>query len=155
MSSLTSVRQIWAPRALSLLRFVVGLCFLEHGLTKLFGFPPAPMSAHAHLSTPLAGFAPLGVQGAIELVGGALVCIGLFTRPAAFILAGDMAIAYFAAHAPRSVFPVVNGGTGAILYCFIFFYIFFAGPGPWSLDYLLRRSAVSQEVPVAAGSRRA
>jgi putative oxidoreductase len=155
MSSLASLQQIWAPRALSLLRFVAGLCFLEHGLTKLFGFPSVPIFAHMHLSTPLAGFAPLGVQGAIELVGGVLVCVGLFTRPVAFILAGDMAVAYFAAHLPKSPFPEINGGDAAILYCFVFFYTFFAGPGPWSLDHALRRSAVSEEVPVAAGPRRA
>jgi len=90
-----------------------------------------------------------------ELVGGALVCVGLFTRPVAFILSGNMAIAYFAAHAPRGFFPLVNGGTAAILYCFIFFYIFFAGPGPWSLDHVLRRGTDLAEAPSAAGQRRA
>jgi putative oxidoreductase len=155
MSSLNSLQQVWAPRALSLLRFVVGLCFLEHGLTKLFGFPPSPVFAHMHLSTLLAGFAPLWVQGVIELVGGVLVCVGLFTRPAAFVLAGDMAIAYFAAHLPRSPFPEINGGDAAILYCFVFFYIFFAGSGPISLDYVLGRTGVSAETPLAAGQRHA
>jgi len=91
----------------------------------------------------------------IELVGGALVCVGLFTRPAAFILSGDMAVAYFIAHLPKSVFPDVNGGDAAILYCFVFFYIFFAGAGPWSLDYAVRRAAFSEETALAAGSRRA
>ena len=89
------------------------------------------MFAHLHLAS------LLGVQGVIELVGGALVCIGLFTRPAAFILSGDMAVAYFMAHFPKSFFPAVNGGDAAILYCFIFFYLFVAGPGVWSLDRLL------------------
>jgi hypothetical protein len=83
----------------------------------------------------------------------ALVCIGLFTRPAAFILSGDMAVAYFMAHLPKNFSPALNGGDAAILYCFIFFY--FIGPGPWSLDYILRRAAFSEEAPLAAGSRRA
>ncbi len=149
MSSLTSVQQIWAPRALSLLRFVAGLCFLEHGLSKLFGFPPVPTFAHLHLVS------LLGAQGVIELVGGTLVCIGLFTRPAAFILSGDMAVAYFMVHFQKSFFPELSGGDAAILYCFVFFYIFFAGPGPWSLDHAARRSAASAEVPVTARPRRA
>ena len=155
MSSLTSVQQIWAPRVLSLLRFVTGLCFLHVGVAKLFSFPSVPMFANLHMSSLLGGFAPLWVQGVIELLGGALVCVGLFTRPVAFILYGNMAIAYFAAHAPRGFFPVVNGGTAAILYSFIFFYIFFAGPGPWSLDQLLRRGTDLAEAPSAAGQRRA
>jgi putative oxidoreductase len=152
---MSSIDHVWAPRVLSIVRFVVGLLFLEHGLTKLFGFPPSPMFAHLHLSSVLAGFAPLWVQGVIELVGGVLVCIGLFTRPAAFILAGDMAVGYFVAHQPRSPFPELNGGDAAILYCFIFFYIFVAGPGPWSLDRLLWRPAVAAEAPAMAGPRRA
>jgi putative oxidoreductase len=149
MSSLTSIRQMWAQRVLSILRFVVGLCFFEHGLSKLFGFPHVPMFDHLHL------FSLIGLQGVIELIGGALVCLGLFTRPAAFILSGDMAVAYFMAHFPKNFFPDVNGGDAAILYCFIFFYIFFAGPGPWSLDHALRRAAFSAEAPLAAESRRA
>lgn len=121
---------VWEPRTLSLLRFVAGLVFLQTGVAKLFGFPAVPMFAHLHL------FSLLGVQGIIELVGGALVCVGLFTRPAAFILSGDMAVAYFWAHFPKSFFPAVNGGAAAILYCFIFFYLFVAGAGTWSLDRL-------------------
>jgi putative oxidoreductase len=152
---MSSIEHVWAPRVLSIVRFVVGLLFLEHGLTKLFGFPPSPMFAHLHLSSLLGGFAPLWVQGVIELVGGVLVCVGLFTRPAAFILAGDMAVAYFVAHLPRSPFPELNGGDAAILYCFIFFYIFVAGPGSWSLDRLLWRPAISAETPAMAGPRRA
>ena len=149
MSSLTSVHQVWAPRVLSILRFVPGPCFFEHGLSKLFGFPHAPMFDHLHL------FSLIGLQGVIELVGGALVSIGLFTRPAAFILSGDMAVAYFMAHFPKNFFPELNGGDAAILYCFIFFYIFFAGPGPWSFDYALRRTASSEEVSLSAGLWRA
>jgi putative oxidoreductase len=121
----------WEPRMLSVLRFVAGLVFLQTGMAKLFGFPQVAMFAHLHLAS------LLGVQGVIELVGGALVCIGLFTRPAAFILSGDMAVAYFMAHFPKSFFPAVNGGAAAILYSFIFFYLFVAGAGAWSLDRLL------------------
>ncbi len=121
----------WEPRMLSVLRFVAGLCFLDHGTEKLLGFPPAAMFAHLHLAS------LIGVQGVIELVGGALVCIGLFTRPAAFILSGDMAVAYFMVHFQKGFFPALNGGDAAILYCFIFFYLFVAGAGVWSLDRLL------------------
>jgi putative oxidoreductase len=119
------------PYILSVLRIVVALLFIEHGLQKYFGFPSAgpPM-------TPL-----LYVQGVIEIVGGILLLIGAYTRVVAFILAGDMAVAYFMAHFPRSFFPAVNGGDAAVLYCFAFFYIFFAGGGPWSLD----RTALNQD----------
>jgi putative oxidoreductase len=118
----------WEPRALSLLRFVTGLAFLDHGTAKLFGFPTMPMFAHLHLAS------LIGVQGIIEVIGGALICVGLFTRPVAFILCGDMAVAYFMSHSPKSFFPAVNNGDAAILYCFIFLYLFVAGPGVWSLD---------------------
>ncbi len=118
----------WEPRALSVLRFVTGLAFLDHGTAKLFGFPAMPMFAHLHFAS------LIGVQGIIEVVGGALICIGLFTRPVAFILCGDMAVAYFMSHSPKSFFPAVNGGDAAILYCFIFLYLLVAGPGVWSLD---------------------
>lgn len=116
------------PYALSLLRFVAGLCFLEHGLQKLFGFPVA---GPAHLT------ALYLIAGLIEVIGGILVLLGLFTRPAAFIMSGEMAIAYFMSHAPKSVSPLANGGDAAILFCFIFFYLIFAGPGPISLDRLM------------------
>jgi len=118
----------WEPRALSLLRVVAGLMFLQTGMAKLFGFPTVPMFAHLHFAS------LLGVQGVIEVVGGALICVGLFTRPVAFILCGDMAVAYFMRHFPNSFFPAINGGTAAILYCFIFLYLFVAGGGVWSLD---------------------
>jgi len=114
------------PYILSILRIVIALLFLEHGLQKFFGFPSAgpPMR-------PL-----LYVQGAIEIVGGIFLLIGAYTRVVAFILAGDMAVAYFIAHFPRSFFPAVNGGDAAVLYCFAFFYIVFAGGGPWSVDHI-------------------
>ncbi len=113
---------------LSLLRFVAGLAFMEHGLSKLFGFPAA---APAHLPTLLL------IAGLIEALGGLLVCIGLLSRPAAFIMSGEMAIGYFMAHLPKSFFPVLNGGDAAILYCFIFLYIAVAGGGAWSLDRVI------------------
>jgi putative oxidoreductase len=117
----------WAPRMLSILRIMTALLFLEHGTQKLLGFPPSPNPGPALFSL-------LGIQGIIELVGGLLLALGLFTRPVAFILSGDMAVAYFMAHAPQSFFPVLNRGDAAILYCFVFLYLIFAGPGPWSLD---------------------
>ena len=112
------------PYVLSVLRIVAALLFLQHGLQKFFAFPSAgpPM-------TPL-----LYVQGAIELVGGILLLLGAYSRVVAFILTGDMAAAFFLAHFPRSFFPAVNGGDAAVLYCFVFFYIVFAGGGPWSVD---------------------
>jgi putative oxidoreductase len=124
MASLYANLEKGRPYILSVLRIVVALLFLEHGLQKYFGFPSAgpPM-------TPL-----LYVQGAIEIVGGILLLIGAYTRPVAFILAGDMAVAYFMVHFPRSFFPAMNGGDAAVLYCFVFFYIMFAGGGAWSVD---------------------
>lgn len=122
----------FAPYMLSVLRIVAALLFLEHGLEKLIGFPvPGPAM------TPL-----VWVQGGIETIGGLLLLFGAFTRPVAFILSGNMAVAYFMAHFPKSFFPAVNGGDAAVLYCFAFLFIFFAGGGPWSLDEFLfkRRS---------------
>jgi putative oxidoreductase len=112
---------------LSIVRIVVGLLFLEHGSAKLLGFPAPPNPVPAMMTL-------LWTQGVIELVGGLLLAIGLFTRPVAFILAGDMAVAYFMAHAPKNFFPLLNGGDAAILYCFIFLLFFVAGPGRWSVD---------------------
>jgi putative oxidoreductase len=124
---------VWAPRVLSIVRIMVALLFLEHGTQKLLGFPAGgnPQPALFTLSW---------TQGVFEFVGGVLLAVGLFTRPVAFILSGDMAVAYSMAHAPQSFFPVVNRGDAAVLYCFIFFYIFFAGPGPWSVDAMWWRS---------------
>ena len=116
-----------APQVLSVLRIVSGFIFLLHGTQKLFGFPPS-----ARPSPEL--FSMMGVAGMLEMVGGVLLILGLFTRPTAFVMSGLMASAYFIAHAPRSIFPTLNGGDAAILYCFIFLYLVFAGPGPWSLD---------------------
>jgi putative oxidoreductase len=123
----------WTPRMLSVLRIVTGLLFLEHGTGKLLGFPPSEHAAPTLLSL-------IGVQGVLELVGGFLILIGLFTRPVAFVLAGDMAVAYFMAHAPESFFPTLNGGQLAILFCFVFLYLAVAGGGEWSTDELLAHS---------------
>jgi putative oxidoreductase len=119
--------EMWGPRILTVLRIMVGLLFLEHGTQKILGFPPSANPGPALLSL-------MGIQGLIELVGGVLIVVGLFTRPVAFILCGDMAVAYFMSHAPNSFFPIVNRGDAAILYCFVFLYLAVAGGGAWSLD---------------------
>jgi putative oxidoreductase len=121
----------YRPHALAALRIMTGLIFMAHGLVKLFGFPEVEGMGRVELLS-LAGFG-----GVIELVGGALVVLGLFTRPAAFIASGEMAVAYWMFHAPQSFYPIVNGGDAAILYCFIFLYIAVAGPGSFSLDRML------------------
>jgi putative oxidoreductase len=113
------------PYILSILRIVAALLFLEHGLQKWLGWPSAVPFHMTHL---------LYAQGVIEILGGILLFLGIYTRIIAFILSGDMAAAYFIAHFPRSFFPAVNGGDAAVLYCFIFLYIFFAGGGLLSLD---------------------
>jgi len=117
----------WSAHLLSVLRILAGLLFLEHGTQKLLSFPTRAGDMPELTSL-------FGVQGLIEIVGGLLIILGLFTEPVAFILAGDMAVAYFMAHAPGSFFPALNHGDAAILFCFIFLYIAAAGPGPWSLD---------------------
>jgi putative oxidoreductase len=127
----STLQSIWAPRLLSILRIVAALIFFEHGTQKLLGFPLSERAAPELLSLS-------GIAGILELVGGALLVLGLFTRPVAFILSGEMAVAYWMAHAPQSFFPVNNGGDAAILYCFVFLYLFAAGGGPWSLDAWLR-----------------
>ncbi len=118
----------FAPYALAALRIMAALLFLAHGTQKLLGFPNAfPMGVPGTFSL-------LWFAGVIEIVGGALVAIGLFTRPAAFILSGLAAVAYFYAHAPRAFYPIMNGGELAALYSFVFLYIAAAGPGRFSLD---------------------
>jgi putative oxidoreductase len=114
---------------LSILRIVVGLLYMEHGLAKILDFPHQPTHALYALFT----INP-GLQGLLELVGGLLLALGLFTRTVAFVLAGNMAVAYFMVHAPRGFFPLLNGGELAIVYCFVFLYFWVAGGGEWSLD---------------------
>jgi putative oxidoreductase len=124
----------WSPELLSVLRIVAALLFLEHGTVKLFGFPVNPQGG----MPPPVFLSLIWVAGVIELVGGALLAVGLWTRVVAFICAGEMAFAYFMAHAPQNFFPVNNNGDAAILYCFVFLYIAAAGPGPWSVDAMVR-----------------
>jgi putative oxidoreductase len=124
----TELETVWAPRMLSVLRIMTALLFMAHGTQKLLGFPPSEFSPSL--------WSLLGVAGVLEMFGGALLVFGLFTRPVAFVLSGEMAVAYFMAHAPQSFFPILNGGEAAVLFCFIFLYLVFAGPGPWSIDAL-------------------
>ena len=130
--NIDELSRVWGPRMLSILRIMAALLFFEHGTQKLLGFPASPNPAPAVLSLSW-------IAGALELFGGALLAVGAFTRPVAFILSGEMALAYFIAHAPRSFFPVLNGGDASILYCFVFLYFAVAGGGAWSLDAMLER----------------
>ncbi|HEX4408583.1 MAG TPA: DoxX family protein [Xanthobacteraceae bacterium] len=129
MNSLYAKAESCRPMVLSILRIVAGLLFFEHGLSKLTGWP---QPGHMPEFMTLIWFA-----GCIETIGGALVAVGLFTRIAAVIMSGEMAFAYFMAHNPKSVFPIINGGDAPILFCFVFLYIACAGPGPWSLDAMM------------------
>jgi putative oxidoreductase len=124
----------WSPRLLSILRIVAGLLFMCHGGQKLFNFPPAAQA----MNIPFFSF-PAGIAGILEFFGGLLIVLGLLTRIVAFILSGQMAAAYFMAHAKNSFWPLLNHGELAVLYCFVWLYFVAAGPGPWSLDYLIRR----------------
>jgi len=119
----------YAPYALGVLRIVTALIFLSHGAQKLFGFPAMPAGG----AMPEA-FSFMWFGGALEFFGGLLLLAGLFTRWVAFVLSGEMAVAYWMFHAPQSFYPVLNGGDAAILYCFVFLYLVFAGPGAWSID---------------------
>ena len=125
----------WSPRLLSLLRLIAGLMLLQFGMAKLLGFPAAPNFAHVTL------LSLEGASGILELVGGALLTLGLFARPVAFVLSGEMAFAYFIAHFPRGFIPLVNNGTLPVLFCFVFLYLSAAGSGSWSLDAVLRKRA--------------
>ncbi len=124
---------VWAPRVLSVLRIIAALLFMQHGLMKLFDFPGPQEGAPDPLP-------PLLLAAAwIEVVGGGLIALGLFTRIAAFVCSGQMAVAYFMAHGSQGFWPALNGGELAIMFCFVFLYLVFAGPGPWSLDAILRK----------------
>lgn len=122
----------WLPGALlSLLRVMTGLLFMQHGLQKLFGML---LSADRTWGGAPPMFSQFWFAGVLEVFGGALIVLGLFTRPVAFLLAGEMAVAYFQAHAPRDFFPILNGGEAVVLFCFVFLYLFAAGAGPFSVD---------------------
>jgi putative oxidoreductase len=125
----------WQPHVLAILRIVVGLLFIEHATIKLLGFPPGGQPGLQEAGT------LLWVAGLIELVTGALVVLGLWTRLAAFIAAGEMAVAYFMFHASKGFYPAVNMGEAAILFCFVFLYLAAAGPGTWSVDGARSRAA--------------
>ena len=127
----------WQPQLHAILRIIVGLLFLEHGTQKFLSFPPGEMAGMGPALSNLGAYA-----GIFELLCGFLVTIGLFTRPAAFLASGTMAVAYWYAHAPRDFFPVNNMGDAAILYCFVFLYLAAAGAGPWSVDAVRSRSRI-------------
>jgi putative oxidoreductase len=132
---------IWERRVLSVLRIVVGLVLLQYGLAKLFGWPAVKIFADVKW------LSLYGIAGMFELVGGTLLVLGLFTRPVAFILSGEMAAAYFIEHLPVSFFPILSEGDLAVSLCFTFLYLSFAGGGPWSLDAVLRAGKTLPEVP--------
>jgi len=129
--------ELWTPRALAVLRIVTGYLFLLHGSAKLLGFPAGAGSATVSLMS------LIGLAGLLELIGGALVVVGLFVRPTAFVLSGEMAVAYFAAHAAPAnfLFPLLNRGDAAVLYCFVFLFLAAAGGGAWTLDAVRRTRA--------------
>jgi len=127
----------WTPRILGIMRIVTGFLYLQHGTAKLLGTPHIAMFDGLQLVS-LIGFA-----GILELVGGLLILIGLFTRPAAFILSGEMAVAYFMAHAPHGLLPILNQGELAVMYCFVFLYLSFAGAGEFSLDAMRSKAGKS------------
>ena len=136
-TGLTARWNAWAPYFLSILRIIAAFLFVQYGTTKLLAFPAAVM--------PDGGTASLaslpGVAGALELVGGALLLIGLFTRPVAFVLSGQMAAAYFMGHAGQGFWPILNGGAPAVFFCFLWLYLSAAGPGPWSIDAGLKSNS--------------
>ena len=140
-----SIEAGWTSRTLSVLRIVVAFLFIAHGTQKLFGVPAAP----GQPGGPLDLTSQMGVAGMLEVFGGALLLLGLLTRPVAFLLCGEMAVAYFLRHAPQGFWPVLNGGELAVLYCFLFLFFVVAGPGVWSLDALWQRGATAREVPTA------
>jgi putative oxidoreductase len=124
----------WTPRILSVLRIITGLVIIQHGMSKIIGFPAVPALANVR---PLS---LVGAAGFIELIGGALLILGLWTRPVAFLVSGEMAFVYFIGHAPRGFYPLLNGGAVAIAYCFTCLYLATAGAGPWSVDAAMRRT---------------
>jgi putative oxidoreductase len=135
MSIFEPARAPWPGRMLSVLRIIAGLVFITFGTMKLFNYPPLPQGM-----PPIPLVSQVGLAGVLETFGGLLILIGLFTRPVSFVLAGEMAVAYFQSHFPQSFWPTTNMGTPAILYCFIFLYFVFAGAGTWSVDAMIARS---------------
>jgi putative oxidoreductase len=144
MSIYETSRSPWTGRMLSIFRIVAGLMFIGAGTMKLFNFPPAPMPGF-----PVKLLSELGAAGVIETVGGLAIVLGLFTRPVAFVLAGEMAVAYFQVWFPQSFFPTLNGGVPTVLYCFLFLYLMFAGAGPWGLDARIARRKFGERADIA------
>lgn len=134
---MTKIEGRWTGEALSLLRIVAALLFIQHGTGKLFGFPPIGLDPPA--------LSLFWIAGVIEIIGSLLLIAGLASRPVAFLLSGEMAIAYWMVHAPQSTFPILNKGESAILFCFVFLLIAAAGPGPWSLDAKRKRQVTVVE----------
>ena len=128
----------YSPYALAILRVVTALLFIEHGTQKLFNFPPLPGGG---LPPP---FSMFWIGAILELVGGLLILIGLFTRPVAFVMSGEMAVAYWMVHAPANIYPAVNGGDAAILFCFVFLLFVFTGPGAWSIDGARKKGSLAR-----------
>jgi putative oxidoreductase len=135
MSLFEPARSPWPERMLAILRIVTGLTFFWAGTTKIFGWPPPPMEMPA-----IELLSQIGIGGIMEVVGGVLIMLGLLTRPVAFVLSGEMAVAYFQFHQPLAFFPTTNNGVGAVLYCFLFLYFVFSGAGAWSLDGIIARN---------------
>lgn len=137
----------WTPKAIGVLRMVTALLFLQHGMTKILSYPLSSASGPPEWSL-------LWVAGVLELVGSLMLLVGLFTRPVAFVLAGEMAIAYWTVHAPGGPFPMLNDGEGAVLFCFIFLLFVATGPGAWSIDEILRRRKPEYQGYAAPGGER-
>jgi putative oxidoreductase len=142
MVTLETFAAKWSPQLLSIFRIIAAFLFMQHGAQKLLSFPAAPQSEPALLSL-------IGLAGILELIGGLLLLLGLFTRPVAFVLSGEMAVAYFMAHAQRGFWPLLNGGELAVLYCFAFLYLAAAGGGAWSIDQVWRGRATSPTTSTA------
>src|SRR5438309_2206812 len=139
MPNMKSIYSVWTPRMLSILRVVVALLFMQHGAQKLFDMPSSSQGGTVEL------LSMIGIAGILEFFGGLLVLLGLCTRPVAFILSGEMAVAYFMVHSPQSFWPIVNRGEMAVLYCFVFLYLAFAGGGVWSVDNLRKGNAIERQ----------
>ena len=137
MNLLDPARERWTGLFLSILRVVAALILMQHGSQKLFHYPPSGAPGPV---APLVLMSQTGLAGVLEFFGGSMLLLGLFTRPVAFILSGEMAVAYFQVHAPRAFLPIVNRGELAVILCFVFLYLAFAGGGSWSADRVMRRS---------------
>ena len=143
MSIFTPSPSPWTGRFLALLRIVAGAIFFTTGTMKVFGWPPGPPDM-----PPFDPLTQVGIGGLLEVIGGACIVLGLLTRPVSFVLAGEMAVAYWQFHAPASIYPTVNGGIPAVLYCFLFLYLMFAGAGAWSLDGWIARRRGEADRPL-------